>query len=105
MQADAVLAGTGSFQAQGAGDQLRLRIFRRADGTSCANAYTASSIGPDGKPSGTAVYMHMPTGYPVDPTTLTRLSLSSIPNDISYYLTNRSGYEQRKFQLGFKLTF
>ena len=44
-------------------------------------------------------------GYPVDPTTLTRLSLSSIPNDISYYLTNRSGYEQRKFQLGFKLTF
>jgi hypothetical protein len=27
----------------------------------------ASQIGPDGKPSGTAVYMHMPMGYPVDP--------------------------------------
>lgn len=27
----------------------------------------ASQIGPDGKPSGTAIYMHMPTGYPIDP--------------------------------------
>src|SRR5260370_42586400 len=27
----------------------------------------ACQIGPDGKPSGTAVYMHMPMGYPVDP--------------------------------------
>lgn len=27
----------------------------------------ASQIGPDGKPSGTAVYMHMAMGYPVDP--------------------------------------
>lgn len=27
----------------------------------------ASQVGPDGKPSGTAVYMHMPMGYPVDP--------------------------------------
>jgi hypothetical protein len=27
----------------------------------------ACQIGPDGKPSGTAVYMHMPIGYPVDP--------------------------------------
>lgn len=24
-------------------------------------------VGPDGKPSGTAIYMHMPTGYPIDP--------------------------------------
>ena len=28
---------------------------------------SSSQIGPDGKPSGTAIYMHMPTGYPVDP--------------------------------------
>lgn len=27
----------------------------------------SSQIGPDGKPSGTAIYMHMPTGYPIDP--------------------------------------
>src|ERR1700751_4803091 len=27
----------------------------------------ASQIGPDGKPSGTAVYMHMMMGYTVDP--------------------------------------
>jgi hypothetical protein len=27
----------------------------------------ASQIGPDGKPSQTAIYMHMPAGYPVDP--------------------------------------
>ena len=27
----------------------------------------ASLIGPDGKPSQTAIYMHMPIGYPVDP--------------------------------------
>jgi hypothetical protein len=27
----------------------------------------ASQIGPDGKPSGTAVYMHMPMGYTIDP--------------------------------------
>jgi hypothetical protein len=30
-------------------------------------AVSASQIGPDGKPSATAIYMHMPTGYPVDP--------------------------------------
>jgi hypothetical protein len=28
---------------------------------------SSSQIGPDGKPSGTAIYMHMPSGYPVDP--------------------------------------
>ncbi len=28
---------------------------------------SASQVGPDGKPSGTAIYMHMPTGYPIDP--------------------------------------
>jgi len=27
----------------------------------------ASQVGPDGKPSGTAVYMHMPLGYSIDP--------------------------------------
>ncbi|MFG2859604.1 hypothetical protein [Streptomyces sioyaensis] len=31
------------------------------------NYVAASQVGPDGKPSGTAVYMHMPMGYPVDP--------------------------------------
>jgi hypothetical protein len=28
---------------------------------------SASQIGPDGKPLGSAIYMHMPTGYPIDP--------------------------------------
>ena len=28
---------------------------------------SASQVGPDGKPLGTAIYMHMPTGYPIDP--------------------------------------
>jgi hypothetical protein len=28
---------------------------------------SAGLVGPDGKPSGTAIYMHMPTGHPVDP--------------------------------------
>jgi hypothetical protein len=28
---------------------------------------SASQIGPDGKPSGTATYMHMAMGYPIDP--------------------------------------
>ncbi|MGA8574166.1 MAG: hypothetical protein WB609_00565 [Candidatus Cybelea sp.] len=28
---------------------------------------SASQVGPDGKPSKTAIYMHMPIGYPVDP--------------------------------------
>ncbi len=27
----------------------------------------ASQIGPDGKPSGSAIYMHMPMGHPIDP--------------------------------------
>ncbi|MBA3810278.1 MAG: hypothetical protein H0X27_01285 [Caulobacteraceae bacterium] len=27
----------------------------------------ACQVGPDGKPSGTAIYMHMPMGYPIDP--------------------------------------
>jgi hypothetical protein len=31
------------------------------------NQVAASQIGPDGKPLGSAVYMHMPTGYPIDP--------------------------------------
>jgi hypothetical protein len=31
------------------------------------NQVAASLVGPDGKPSGTAIYMHMPIGYPVDP--------------------------------------
>jgi hypothetical protein len=31
------------------------------------NYVAASQVGPDGSPSGTAVYMHMPMGYPVDP--------------------------------------
>lgn len=31
------------------------------------NYVAASQVGPDGKPSGTAVYMHMPMGYTVDP--------------------------------------
>uniref|UniRef100_UPI003514FE06 hypothetical protein n=1 Tax=Streptomyces calvus TaxID=67282 RepID=UPI003514FE06 len=32
------------------------------------SAITARMVGPDGKPSGTAVYMHLPVGYPIDPT-------------------------------------
>lgn len=32
------------------------------------NQVAASQVGPDGKPSGTAIYMHQPMGYPVDPT-------------------------------------
>jgi hypothetical protein len=28
---------------------------------------SSSQIGPDGKPLGSAIYMHMPTGYPIDP--------------------------------------
>ena len=28
---------------------------------------SASQVGPDGKPLGSAIYMHMPTGYPIDP--------------------------------------
>jgi hypothetical protein len=31
------------------------------------NQVAASLVGPDGKPSGTAIHMHMPIGYPVDP--------------------------------------
>ncbi|WP_156765377.1 hypothetical protein [Mycobacterium sp. 1245852.3] len=31
------------------------------------NQVAASQIGPDGKPLGSAIYMHMPTGYPIDP--------------------------------------
>ena len=31
------------------------------------NQVAASLVGPDGKPSGTAIYMHMPMGYPIDP--------------------------------------
>jgi len=31
------------------------------------NYVAASQLGPDGKPLGTAIYMHMPTGYPIDP--------------------------------------
>ncbi|MEU3706692.1 hypothetical protein AB0E82_30875 [Streptomyces anulatus] len=30
-------------------------------------AITARMVGPDGKPSGTAVYMHLPVGQPIDP--------------------------------------
>ncbi|MFB7335706.1 hypothetical protein ACFC00_29335 [Streptomyces adustus] len=30
-------------------------------------AITARMVGPDGKPSGTAIYMHLPVGYPIDP--------------------------------------
>jgi hypothetical protein len=43
-------------------------------------------------------------GYPVD-ANLVRLPLSAISHDISTYTTNRQGYEQRKFQLGFKFAF
>ncbi|MFE0368406.1 hypothetical protein [Streptomyces tendae] len=32
------------------------------------SAITARMVGPDGKPSGTAIYMHLPVGYPIDPT-------------------------------------
>ncbi|MER5278573.1 hypothetical protein ABT025_22880 [Streptomyces sp. NPDC002809] len=32
------------------------------------DAVTARMVGPDGKPSGSAIYMHLPVGYPVDPT-------------------------------------
>ncbi|MFJ4840454.1 hypothetical protein [Streptomyces sp. NPDC088746] len=32
------------------------------------SAVTARMVGPDGKPSGSAIYMHLPVGYPVDPT-------------------------------------
>lgn len=31
------------------------------------SAITARMVGPDGKPSGTAVYMHLPVGHPIDP--------------------------------------
>ena len=31
------------------------------------NRVAASLVGPDGKPSGTAIYMHLPTGIPIDP--------------------------------------
>ena len=31
------------------------------------NQVASSQIGPDGKPLGSAIYMHMPTGYPIDP--------------------------------------
>ena len=31
------------------------------------NYAAACQVGADGKPSGTAIYMHMPMGYPVDP--------------------------------------
>ncbi|MCX5416007.1 hypothetical protein [Streptomyces sp. NBC_00059] len=31
------------------------------------SAITARMVGPDGKPSGSAVYMHLPVGYPIDP--------------------------------------
>lgn len=31
------------------------------------NQVATSQIGPDGKPLGSAIYMHMPTGYPIDP--------------------------------------
>jgi hypothetical protein len=31
------------------------------------NQVAASQIGPDGKPLGSAIYMHMATGYPIDP--------------------------------------
>jgi hypothetical protein len=50
-------------------------------------------------------------GYPVDPVTLVRLPLSSISQNIKDYKFNlvgvdtRNGYEQRKFQLGFKFYF
>ena len=45
-------------------------------------------------------------GYPVvSATDLTRLPLTSISYDINTYQTNRQGYEQRKFQLGFKFYF
>ena len=45
-------------------------------------------------------------GYPVvSATDQTRLPLSAISYDIGTYLTNRTGYEQRKFQLGFKFYF
>jgi len=45
-------------------------------------------------------------GYPtVSTTDLTRLPLTAISNDIKTYVTNRNGYEQRKFQLGFKFSF
>jgi hypothetical protein len=40
-------------------------------------------------------------GYPID-STGARVPLS---HDISTYTTNRNGYEQRKFQLGFKFSF
>ena len=31
------------------------------------NQVAASLVGPDGKPSGTAIYMHLPMGIPIDP--------------------------------------
>ena len=31
------------------------------------NQVASSLVGPDGKPLGSAIYMHMPTGYPIDP--------------------------------------
>lgn len=43
-------------------------------------------------------------GYPVDPTTLVRLPLSSISSSTSAYVAN-GWREQRKFQLGFKFYF
>jgi hypothetical protein len=43
-------------------------------------------------------------GYPVDPTTLVRLPLSSISTNTSDYVAN-GWREQRKFQLGFKFYF
>jgi hypothetical protein len=51
-----------SLDAQGAITKTMLNALNQIE------QYVAQSqIGPDGKPNGSAVYMHMPIGYPVDP--------------------------------------
>jgi hypothetical protein len=51
-----------SLDAQGAITKTMLNALDQIE------QYVAQcQIGPDGKPSGSAVYMHMPIGYPVDP--------------------------------------
>ena len=59
------------------------------------NQVAASLVGPDGKPSGTAIYMHMPTGSPIDPKMFANAwtpaggdSASSFSDDGSFNLQN-----------------